>query len=189
MALIRPFVGSLVAAALGVAAIHLVELAAGTELGWLGILIGILVGLGTRLAAGAGAAHSPSRGALAALVCIGAFVLGPMVLAKVSPRHPGSGRATKVAPAQPGGQPRDLANIEVTPDLSAPPVEPRAGNPGVTDATANAKPTGELSALEIAYMVGAAALAYFIGGAGRSKRQLAEATTAIGEPPREGDAS
>ena len=173
----RVLLGGLVGAAASAAAWFFIEYATGHEFGWLAIAVGFITGMCINAAAGAGAAASYGRAALAVILTMMAMILGRTAYAKVMQNvthvttiAPAAGTADDAPAARENGASADEA-AEVVP------VERERGSlGGPSTGLRMQRPTaGSVSELDMLWMGLAALAAYFTGkGSGKSAPVVVE---------------
>ncbi len=177
----RVLLGGLVGAAASAAAWFFVEYATGHEFGWLAIAVGFITGMCINAAAGAGAAASYGRAALAVILTMMAMILGRTAYAKVMQNVT---HVTTIAPAAskdaddaPAARQEGAATEGA---VEAVPVERERGSLGGPNTGLRMqRPTaGSVSELDDMLWMGLAALAaYFTGkGSGKTAPVVVETT-------------
>jgi hypothetical protein len=182
----RVLIGGLIGAAVSSAAWFGLEYATSREFGWLAIAVGGITGMCVNAAAGAGAAASYGRAALAVLLTMLALVGGRVVYAQVmrsvsqvTTVVPGEDLAAAEAPAQEAQE----ADGETAGDAA--PAERTSldfrGEPGLSFQKPKATSLNELDML---WMGLAALLAYFFGkGSGKPAPIVTDSTMPEGAAP------
>ncbi len=174
----RVLVGGLVGAAASAAAWFFIEYATGHEFGWLAIAVGFITGMCINAAAGAGAAASYGRAALAVILTMMAMILGRTAYAKVMQN---ATHVTTIAPAA------STEKVEATDSdkagategaVEATPPQVERTNLTVPGGMRLPRPTaGTMSDLDMLWMGLAALAAYFTGkGSGKSAPVVVETT-------------
>jgi hypothetical protein len=173
----RVLLGGLVGAAASAAAWFFIEYATGQEFGWLAIAVGFITGMCINAAAGAGAAASYGRAALAVILTMMAMILGRTAYAtimqnvtNVTTIAPAAGNADDGAPVAEEGASTEGA-VEV-----APVERDRGSLGGPSTGLRMQRPTaGSVSELDMLWMGLAALAAYFTGkGSGRAAPVVVE---------------
>jgi hypothetical protein len=183
----RVLIGGFIGAAVSAAAWFGLEYATGREFGWLAIAVGVITGICVNVAAGAGAAASYGRAALAVLLTMLALVGGRVVYAQVmrsvsqvTTVVPGEDLAAADTPVQEAQE----ADGETTGDATVPaertPFDFR-GEPGLSFQKPKATSLNELDML---WMGLAALMAYFFGkGSGKPAPIVTDTTMPEGAAP------
>jgi hypothetical protein len=115
----RTLIGAIIGAALGVALLYLAYRIAGRDEFWLSIPFALLTGLGVRFAIAGTARASYLRGAITALLALGAYLGGWFVVAAVA-RHRAADVTKPHVSADAEAQPGESADAKGAGDAAAP---------------------------------------------------------------------
>lgn len=182
----RVLIGGLIGAAVSSAVWFGLEYAMQREFGWLAIAVGVITGLCINAAAGAGAAASYGRAALAVLLTMLALVGGRLAYAQIMRSVSqvttvvADDKALRDAPAQEAQETNGeaVADVAVANDRAA--LDLR-GEPGLNFQKPKATTMSELDML---WMGLAALMAYFFGkGSGKPAPIVTEASMPEGAAP------
>ncbi len=187
----RVLLGGLVGAAASAAAWFFLEYTTGQEFGWLAIAVGLITGLCVNAAAGAGAAESYGRAALAVALTLLALVGGRAVYAKVMQNVSQVNTIKAAEDANLAEAPVQDPQGEVDADATAELAEDeqqamreRQSIAGGDRLMRFENPKNALSELDMLWMGLAAFVAYFIGkGSGKGGPVAVEPTAPPGSAP------
>jgi hypothetical protein len=183
----RVLIGGLIGAAVSAAAWFGLEYATGREFGWLAIAVGVATGMCVNAAAGAGAAASYGRAALAVMLTMLALVGGRVVYAQIMRSV---SQVTTVVPGE------DLAAAEATEQEAQEAVGATAGDAaapaertpldfrGAGGLTFQKPKATTMSEFDMLWMGLAALMAYFFGkGSGKPAPIVTETSMPEGAAP------
>ena len=177
-------VGGVIGGLVGVAAHVGLELYGGSEHPWFAIVIGLLTGLGARLAVGADIRHaSILRGALAALIGAGSIVGGMQALASLATKRVEAAAKPRLVDSAPvdAGEEGDDEATPTDQAFEAGPEFATTGDPGAT-LQAAAKTPKKTSAWQFVYIAVGVFLAYNLArGGGAEEDEAAAADQPTGE--------
>jgi hypothetical protein len=182
----RVLIGGLIGAAVSSAAWFGLEYATAREFGWLAIAVGVITGMCINAAAGAGAAASYGRAALAVILTMLALIGGRLAYAQIMRSVSqvttvvAQDNATQDAPVEEAQETEGEAVAEVAEPADRSSLDLR-GDPGLRLQKPKATAMSELDML---WMGLAALLAYFFGkGSGKPAPIVTDSTMPKGAAP------